>query len=138
MDEHRSLQCEQIVLSAEDESVRYIDFYGRASKSLKGGIKQRKLDHKNIRHYVNNTSTGRDLYHIYRIYLEAIGNKGDFYRRPLDGQNIAFSQQPVGVHKLGTIIKNACSKAGLDGNFTNHSGKRTCATVLFQNGVDEG
>ena len=30
-----------------------------------------------------------------------------------------------------------CAEAGLEGHFTNHSGKRTCATTLFQAGTDE-
>ena len=30
-----------------------------------------------------------------------------------------------------------CTKAGLQGDYTNHSGKRTCATSLFQNNIDE-
>ena len=30
-----------------------------------------------------------------------------------------------------------CAEAGLEGNFTNHSGKRTCASTLFQAGTDE-
>ena len=28
-------------------------------------------------------------------------------------------------------------KAGIKGKYTNHSGKRSCATTLFQNGVDQ-
>ncbi|CAG2224947.1 unnamed protein product [Mytilus edulis] len=30
-----------------------------------------------------------------------------------------------------------CQKAGLTGNYTNHSGKRTCATALYKAGLDE-
>ena len=39
-----------------------------------------------------------------------------------------------------TVIKSWEStegQAGLVGNFTNHSGKRTCATQLYQAGMDE-
>lgn len=34
-------------------------------------------------------------------------------------------------------MKEIAGKAGLEGNFTNHSGKRTCATQLYQAGIDE-
>ena len=34
-------------------------------------------------------------------------------------------------------MKIICAKAGLPGNFTNHSGKWTCATQLYMSGVDE-
>ena len=35
------------------------------------------------------------------------------------------------------MIKTICKDAGISGNFTNQSGKRTCATTLYQAGVDE-
>ena len=35
------------------------------------------------------------------------------------------------------MIKVICDRAGLKGIFTNHSGKRTCATQLYIAGVDE-
>ena len=34
-------------------------------------------------------------------------------------------------------VKKFCEEAGFQGNYTNHSGKVTCATTLFQSGVDE-
>ena len=34
---------------------------------------------------------------------------------------------------MDTIAK----KAGLEGKYSNHMGKRTCATALYQAGVDE-
>ncbi len=34
-------------------------------------------------------------------------------------------------------MKNMCDKAGIPGFFSNHSGKRTCATALYQAGVPE-
>ena len=34
-------------------------------------------------------------------------------------------------------MKEMCGKAGLKGNFTNHSGKVTCASRLFEHNVDE-
>ena len=34
-------------------------------------------------------------------------------------------------------MKEMCQKAGLVGSYTNHSGKRTCATSLYKAGLDE-
>lgn len=48
-----------------------------------------------------------------------------------------FSTQCIGRNKLAGLIKEMCQKAGLKGNFTNHSGKVTCATGLFEASVDE-
>lgn len=43
----------------------------------------------------------------------------------------------VGVNKLRSFIKNKPQNGGLKGNFSNHSGKRACATQLYMNGVSE-
>ena len=75
---------------------------------------------------------------FYAEYLDALGREGKFYRRPLAGGfGPKYGNQPVGINKLKSMIKIICSRAGLVGNFTNHSGKRTCATQLYMAGVDE-
>ena len=70
-------------------------------------------------------------------YLLALGNMGPFYRRPLNGAPLRYGQQTIGINKLKSFMKTICAKAGLVGNFTNHSGKRTCATQLYNAGVAE-
>ena len=73
-------------------------------------------------------------------YRNALDNTGAFYRRPLPGipgKPICFSNQKVGVNKLKTFMKSICQKGGLTGNYTNHSAKRTCATQLYNNDIDE-
>ncbi|CAG2232164.1 unnamed protein product [Mytilus edulis] len=68
-----------------------------------------------------------------------LGNDGCFYRKPLAlvGNTIRYGKQPLGVNKLEGLMKEMCQKAGLTGNYTNHSGKRTCATALYKAGLDE-
>lgn len=39
--------------------------------------------------------------------------------------------------KLNGLMRELCHKGGLLENYTNHSGKRTCATALYQAGIDE-
>ena len=41
------------------------------------------------------------------------------------------------MNKLESMLKTICKDAGIEGNFTNQSGKSTCATHLYQAGVDE-
>ena len=75
----------------------------------------------------------------FEVYLRALGNEGDFYRRPLANTagELRYGNQPVGVNKLGLFMKEIAQKGGLKGNFTNHSGKRSCATQLYHAGVPE-
>ena len=134
-DEHRNLQCQQITLGKE-ENGPYIEFQGRASKNIHGGINHRKIRSKHIKHYCSN-SGARNVYDIYQTYMKAVGNEGNFYKRPLSGNGIRFSQQTIGVNKLGSIIKNMCAKANILDYFTNHLGKRTCATSLYQAGIND-
>ena len=50
---------------------------------------------------------------------------------------IRYGEQVLGINKIKGLMKEITGKAGLVGNFTNHSGKITCATQLYQAGVDE-
>lgn len=80
---------------------------------------------------------GRCIADYYQSYINALGNRGSFYRRPLAGTSFRYSQQVVGVNKLKGLMKEITGKAGLEGNFTNHSGKRSCATQLYSAGIPE-
>lgn len=75
---------------------------------------------------------------LFEQYLQAVGT-GYFYKRPLSGSNgtVRYGNQPVGVNKIKTFMKTIAKKGGLSGNYTNHSGKKTCATVLYDQNVDE-
>ncbi|CAG2226667.1 unnamed protein product [Mytilus edulis] len=97
---------------------------------LGSGLNQRNLSAKNLKHYLQNPV----LFKIYEQYLNIVRDLDGtaFYRRPLDKGSIKFGEQSVGVNKLSNIMKTMCAEAGIDGYFTNNSGKRTCATTLYQ------
>lgn len=137
MDEHRSLTRDQFSLG-QDNVGTFIDFQGKTSKNVSGGLNQRKIEAKSIRHY-SSTSDDRSSYNIYKTYTELTESSGNgpFYRRPIGGTTPRFSSQVVGGNKLSTLVKTMCTEADLSGNFSNHSGKRTCATSLYNSGVDE-
>ncbi|CAC5392434.1 unnamed protein product [Mytilus coruscus] len=70
---------------------------------------------------------------------------GPFYRRPVVKLGLKtsgkpkFSAQVVGVKKLSTYIKTMFDLAGIDHtdrNISNHSGKVTCVTTLYDKGFD--
>ena len=75
---------------------------------------------------------------LFSEYLSLVPKSGPFYRRLIKNSSLPkFSQQWLGRNTLATIVKSFCIKAGFTGNYTNHSGKVTCATSLFRSGVDE-
>ena len=72
------------------------------------------------------------------MYLDLISKEGPFYRRPAAGTNsTAYTKQVIGKNKLSRLVKDMCEKAGLEGYFTGHSRKVTCATELFGHNIDE-
>ena len=77
----------------------------------------------------------RCLADLLEKYLNALSNRGFFFRRPLkDG--LRYSEAVVGINKLKTFVSTMFKRAGIEGNFTNHSGKRTYAAMLFDAGID--
>ena len=64
-----------------------------------------------------------------------------FYLKPrgkwLIGDSIWFESRPIGKNVLDQRFKKMCKDAGLKGNFTNHSGRATAITRLYQAGVQE-
>ena len=136
-DEHRNLKINQYYFGS-DESGNCINFRGRACKNVTGGLNQRKVHLKDIKHY----DTEKDLsaYKISALYCDNIGLSDDFYLKPLPAifpGDIRFSSQPIGVNVLSTYINEMMKEAGYIGNFTGHSGKVTLATTLYREGVDE-
>ncbi len=48
-----------------------------------------------------------------------------------------YSNQPIGVNQLKKVVHNLMSKGGLEGKYTNHLLRATCATRMFEAGVNE-
>ncbi len=135
-DEHRSLVAQQFAIET-DHLGKYLHFKGRLWKNWQGGLKHRRVDAKDLTIYAKPELGERCAVDCFEEYLSLIPQVGPFYRRPIESSTPKFSLQVIGVHQLETIVKRFCTDAGFEGYFTNHSGKVTCATQLFENNVDE-
>ncbi len=140
-DEHFRLTTDQIVVDHNCHG-RYVEFYGKSDKCFTGARKHRNLKPKHIRHYSSKPENDeRCIVKHYQVYCKLIGDEGKFYRRTREQGpgKYTFSPHtdPLPNYILETLVKTMCSAAGLSGFFTNHSGKKTCATSLFQAGIDE-
>ena len=131
-DEYRSLEIEQFEIG-HDKNGKFLRFYGRSSKNYHGGLHQRNVSPKVLKIYEREELGERCAVHCFEKYLQAIPQTGFFYRKPIGDHPPRFAKQPVGVHTLQSIVKNF----GFSGQYTNHSGKVTCATELFKNNIDE-
>lgn len=135
-DEHRQLDVSQFSIGS-NENGKYLRFMGRNCKNWQGGLHQRKIEPKDLKIYAKPELEERCAVSIFEMYLNLIPPEGPFYRRPLPGSPAKYSIQVIGVNKLSIIVKTFCGKAGFEGYYTNHSGKVTCATELFNNNIDE-
>ena len=55
--------------------------------------------------------------------------------KPKPTPKVWFADQPYGVNKVSSTIKQICKEAGLERKFTNHSLWGTCGSRLYQNDV---
>ena len=104
---------------------------------MQGGIKQRKVQFKDLKIYARPDLEERCIVDVYNHYFGFVPKTGPFYRKPIGDDPPKYSKQVVGKNKLVTLVKEMCSRAGFAGRYTNHSGKVTCATELFAHNVDE-
>uniref|UniRef100_K1QL50 Zinc finger MYM-type protein 3 n=1 Tax=Magallana gigas TaxID=29159 RepID=K1QL50_MAGGI len=82
LDEHRTLVTEQFKLDKISDKM-FITFYGRTSKNFAGGLNQRNLTAKEVKHDCGPDGP-RNLFHVYQTYIDMVG-PGSMYRRPLAG-----------------------------------------------------
>lgn len=54
-----------------------------------------------------------NFFNYFKLYLDALGNEGLFYRRPLSGLPPRYGSQLVGVNKLKSMMKVICERDGL-------------------------
>ncbi|XP_062580082.1 uncharacterized protein LOC134242074 [Saccostrea cucullata] len=139
-DEHRNLDVSQFSINYDHESgLKYLEFKGRSCKNVQGGLKHKKVETKNIHHF-EQPENKRCVVKVYEKYLSLIPYSGAFYRRPMEGNVLKFSSQVIGEEKLGGMMKNLFSEAGIDTTgrkITNHSGIVGCCTFLFNSGFDD-
>ena len=74
----------------------------------------------------------------YLNLLPLVGVKPNLYLQSLKKTkpHCWYSTVPVGINSIRKVVGEMLKNAGLDGYFTNHSLRRTCATQLFQAGQD--
>lgn len=110
---------------------------------MRGGLYNRSVDVNRISQKSDPTNP-RCIVKIYDKYLSLIPRQGRFYRKPLPhcsfGGRPRFSTQSICINMLQSKMKELFQNAGIDVNnkvITNHSGKLTCATTLFNAGYDD-
>lgn len=142
-DEHRSLQLNQFEIVEKIGELPKLIYKENTSKTFNGGLKHRQLEANVKEHSSNITNPSKCHVQLYKKYLSMRPKnaRSDFYLKPLkqiSKEGHGYTASAVwGHNKLKNIVSNMCTKAGIIGRKTNHSLKATCATRLFQAGIDE-
>ena len=137
-DEHRRLQLNNLTKHFDEISVRhYLLYVENISKTSKGGLHDHRKEPKTSRAYDNQKNSERCIVHLYDKYLSHRPDGiQDFYLTPLSkvSGDIWYKKAPLGVNSLANSTKSMFQAAGISGNFTNHSLKRTMRTQLCNDG----
>ena len=108
------------------------------TKTNRGGLKDMKKERKVV-WIKGNSDFRRCPVRLVEKYLSLVpieGSKPNFYVQSLrkPRPNCWYSTTPVGINKICGVVASILKDGGLNGYFTNHSLRRTCATRLFQAG----
>ena len=141
IDEHRNLQCSQYMKRLDENGKLYLEYTDFGNKTNRGGLKHRGVENKCVRQYEFPDDPDHCFVNIFEKYLSFLPTREKyFYFRPLpdNGSGVPrFGSQPVGRNMLSKIIPDMCKEAGVQGRKTGHSGKVTCATVLYHAKFDD-
>lgn len=147
-DEHRKLRApghnSQLEILKDSEGKKFIKFTEDVvSKTNQGGLSIKVSQPKVLTVY-GCENPFRNVVRILEKYLSLLPvptKCAALYRYPATGRSFTcrtwFSDRPLGVNSIKKIVKNLAEKAGLKGHFSNHSLHATCATRLFEAGVDK-
>lgn len=143
--EHRDLSIEQITVIPPSSTQEHyvIKYKEKTSKTNNGGLKHRKVEPKEVTHIdihsIENPERSHALLFQKYLKLRPINSTNHFYLSPLKNWNLTnwYKNVPIGHNTLAHVVRDICKQCDIKGNKTNHSLRATCATRLFNNGVDE-
>jgi len=137
-EEHANLSIEQFSIQ-DRNGKRCIVYKETVSKTSAGGLRTTRIRPKEVVHFENETNPERCHVRLFEQFL-GVRPAGTtrFYLQPAKHPtSVWFTNRPIGKNKLASFLTNMCSEAGLVGKKTNHSLRATCATRLYQAGVEE-
>ena len=136
-DEHRRLSRHQITLHKPVGDLAFLEYTEDCSKNNRGGLKDRKVLPKSVKHYQNTTDPHRCFIRLYELYISKCPSHlktGAFYLTPLSADRW-YSKNPLGHNPLSKVVSRLCKAAKFEGFYTNHSLRVTAATSYFIMGL---
>ena len=139
--EHSDLLIEQFRIEMR-EGLKALVYQEGVIKTFKGGLNQRRSKSKVKVHFENKDNPERCHVKLFEFFMRKRNPQCNrFYQQAKTNvkqdDNIWFTTRPMGHNTLKNLLKTMTKKANIEGRKTNHSLKATCATRLYDAGVDE-
>ena len=144
--EHKELKLSQFTFE-RDEGGEFVQYVENGSKNRSGSYKDRALN-KVVKHYAQPELGERDYLLLLNLYFSKLPaevlNDGAhlFYLSPKDrilykSELPWFKEMPAGWNYLGSLVKDVCKEAGIEGDKTNHSLRAAGTTRMWEGNVPE-
>lgn len=136
--EHSQLSIDQFRL--EDRNGKMcLTYKETATKTNAGGLSDTRYEPKEVIQFPNETNPARCHVRLFQKFMSVrpSGNKRFYLLPAKTPTHIWFSSRPIGKNQLSKFLADMCKTAGVQGKKTNHSLRATCATRLYQSGIEE-
>ena len=113
-----------------------------STKNWQGGSSSNTWDYSDIRiHATNTLDPAKNLLTVYRFYLSKLNPDCDrLFQRPKAKNwtqiGFWFDKVAMGKNTLGSMFSSISKAAGTSVVYTNHSGRATAITAMYQAGID--
>ncbi len=111
-------------------------------KTHQGGLSF-KIKLRTLKVY-GSSNPSRNVINLYTQYIRLLPaelKNSSLYKYSLPASKRTacqwYSDRLIGINQLKKVMNSLMSRAGLEGKYTNHSLRATCATCMFEAGVDE-
>ena len=142
-EQHHKLRFSDIQLGNNSDGLRYIEYHERDSKTMDG---TGKADWRPTVPRIYSDGTDKDPVVAFETYVERrpksmCQENSPFYLTPIPTKRLRaddlvwYYPTPMGHNTLGSLLKNACEAAGIQGKKTNHSLRKTTVKALQKAGV---
>ena len=92
-------------------------------------------------HHENTSNPERCIVRLFQLFLSKRPENAERYylqsKKDFQNSKTWYTIRPMGHNTLQKIIKNMTNSVGIPGQKTNHSLKTTCASRLYEKGIDE-
>ena len=119
-DEHRNLHFSSVKLVEKEGTTPYLIYTETVSKNNAGGLKHRKVEPKQVKHFANTQCSDHcfvEMYKKYCFHRPKSATNDAFYLAPILNPKgtVWYKNQAIGVNSLANTVKQLCENGGING-----------------------